>query len=65
MTVADFKRLPRQNHGSAQRFFWMIFRDEMMDYKGGIKTSVSPFWQGEIFDLKVVRYLDESKSLNT
>ena len=34
MTVADFKRLPRQNHGSAQRFFWMIFRDEMMDYKG-------------------------------
>ena len=23
------------------------------------------FWQGEIFDLKVVKYLNESKSLKT
>ena len=32
-----------------------------MDYEGG-KTSVA-FWQGEIFDLKVIKYLDELKSL--
>ena len=30
-----------------------------------IKISVVAFWQGEIFDLKVVKYLDESKSLKT
>ena len=29
----------------------------------GIKISVLAFWQGEIFYLKVVKYLDESKSL--
>ena len=44
----------------------MVFRDEMMDYNdGGIKISVAAFWQGEIFDLKVIKYLDESKSLKT
>ena len=30
-----------------------------------IKISVVAFWQGKIFDLKVVKYLDESKSLKT
>ena len=30
-----------------------------------IKVSVVAFWQREIFDLKVVKYLDESKSLKT
>ena len=32
-----------------------------MDYKGEFKIGVVAFWQGEIFDLKVVK-LDESKS---
>ena len=32
----------------------MIFRDEMIVYQGGIDISVAAFWQGEIFDLKVV-----------
>ena len=31
----------------------------------GIKINVVAFWQGEIYDLKVVKYLDESKSLKT
>ena len=31
----------------------------------GIKISVVAFWQGKIFDLKVLKYLDESKSKNT
>ena len=39
----------------------MVFRDETMDYKGEFKIGVVAFWQGEIFDLKVVK-LDESKS---
>ena len=30
-----------------------------------IKISVVAFWQREIFDLKVVKYLDESNSLKT
>ena len=30
-----------------------------------IKISVVAFWQGKIFDLKVLKYLDESKSKNT
>ena len=30
-----------------------------------IEISVVAFWQREIFDLKVVKYLDESKSLKT
>ena len=42
--------------------FLMVFRDETMDYKGEFKTGVVAFWQGEIFDLKVVK-LDESQSL--
>ena len=29
----------------------------MIDEKRDIKISVIPFWQGEIFDLKVVKYL--------
>ena len=37
VTVADFKRHPRQKYGGAQRFFSMIFRDEMMGYKGESK----------------------------
>ena len=40
----------------------MIFRDEIMGYRV-IKISVAAFWQREIFDFKVVKYLDESKSL--
>ena len=45
----------------------MIFRDEMMGYKGQLRLvlHVAAFWQREIFDLKVVKYLDESKSLKT
>ena len=35
----------------------MVFRDEIMDYKG------IAFWQGERFDLKVVKYLNECKVL--
>ena len=31
----------------------------------GIKVSVATLWQGEIFDLKVFIYLDESNSLKT
>ena len=30
-----------------------------------MKISVVAFWQREIFDLKVVKYLDELKSLKT
>jgi len=29
----------------------------MIDEQRGIKISVIPFWQGEIFDLKIVKYL--------
>ena len=42
----------------------MVFRDETMDYKGEFKIGVVAFWEGEIFDLKVVK-LDESQSLKT
>ena len=31
VTVADFKRQPRQKYGSTQKVFLMIFRDEAMD----------------------------------
>ena len=31
VTVADFKRQPRQKYDSAPNFFLMVFRDEMMD----------------------------------
>ena len=44
--------------------FLMVFRDETMDYKGEFKIGVVAFWEGEIFDLKVVK-LDESQSLKT
>ena len=44
------------------KIFLMIFRDEIMGYRV-IKISVAAFWQREIFDFKVVKYLDESKSL--
>ena len=64
VTFSDFKRHPKQKNGSAERFF-DDFRDEMMDYKGKLRFSVLAFWQGEIFDLKAVKYLDESKSLQT
>ena len=44
----------------------MVFRDEMIDYKGELRLLLylSGNW-GEIFDLKVVKYLNESKSLKT
>ena len=42
----------------------MVFRDETKDYKEEFKIGVVAFWQGEIFDLKVVK-LDESQSLKT
>ena len=46
------------------KIFLMVFRDETMDYEGELKIGVVAFWQGEIFDLKVVK-LDESQSLKT
>ena len=44
----------------------MVFRDEMIDFKGELRLLLylSGNW-GEIFDLKVVKYLNESKSLKT
>ena len=42
----------------------MIFKGEIMGYKV-IKISDVAFWQREIFDPKVVKYLDETKSLKT
>ena len=33
--------------------------------KGNIKIRVVAFWQGEKFDLRVVKHLDKSKSLQT
>ena len=42
----------------------MVFKDEMMDYKEELRLALW-HWQGEIYDLKVVKYLDESKSLKT
>ena len=38
--------------------FLMVFKDEMMDYRGGIKTSVVAFWQGEIFNLEDVIWMN-------
>ena len=46
------------------KIFLMVFRDETKDYKEEFKIGVVAFWQGEIFDLKVVK-LDESQSLKT
>ena len=40
----------------------MISKGEIMGYKV-IKISVLAFWQREIFDPKVVKYLNELKSL--
>ena len=37
VTVANFKKHPRQKYGSAQRFFLMVFRDEMIDYIGELR----------------------------
>ena len=51
-----------KKYGSAQRFFLMISKGEIMGYKV-IKISVVAFWQREIFDPKAVKYLNESKSL--
>ena len=64
VTVADFKRHKRQKMRWYPKTFLMVFRDETMDYKGEFKIGVVAFWQGEIFDLKVVK-LDESQSLKT
>ena len=37
----------------------MIFRDEMMDYKGELKLVLCmAFWQGEIFNLKDVIWMN-------
>ena len=33
--------------------------------KRNIKIRVVAFWQGEKFDLRVIKYLDKSKSLKT
>ena len=33
----------------------------MIDGQRDIKDSVIPFWQGEIFDLKIVQYLKAQK----
>ena len=36
-----------------------------MDYKGELNKILVASWQGERFDLKVVKHLDELKSLKT
>ena len=36
-----------------------------MDYKGELNKILVAFWQGERFDLKVVKHLVELKSLKT
>ena len=64
VTVADLKGHPREKFGSSQIFFWWISEIRWWIIKG-IKISVTPLWQGEIFDLKFVKYLDESKRLKT
>ena len=46
-------------------FFLMVFRDKIMDYKGELNKILVASWQGERFDLKVVKHLDELKSLKT
>ena len=33
----------------------------MIDGQRDIKDSVIPFWQGEIFELKIVKYLKAQK----
>ena len=43
------------------KHFLMVFRDEMIDYKGDsplIKTSVVVLWQGEIFNLEDVIWMN-------
>ena len=47
------------------KYFFDNFQRWNDGLQRGIKISVVAFWQGEIFDLKVVKYLDESKSLKT
>ena len=37
VTVADLKMHPIQKYGSSQRFYLMVFRDEMMDYREELK----------------------------
>ena len=44
--------------------FLMLLRDETIDYKE-TKIIVEAFWQREIFDLEIVKYLNFSKCLTT
>ena len=54
------KGIQEKNTVAPKDFFLLIFRDEIMGYKGESRLV-----QGEIFDLKAVKYVDESKSLRT
>ena len=45
--------------------FFNDFQSSNNGLETGVQISVAAFWQGEIFDLKVAKYLNASKSIKT
>ena len=48
---------------AASKIFFNDFQRWNDGLERGIKICVEAFWQGEIFDLKVIKYSSESKKI--